>query len=55
VTGGAGSYVLDGGAGADLLNARDGRRDVVVGGPGRDRARVDRRLDRVVGVEVLLR
>jgi hypothetical protein len=55
LTGGAGGDRLDGGAGADLLEARDGRRDVVIGGPGRDRARVDRGLDRVVGVEVLLR
>lgn len=55
LTGGAGADRLDGGAGADLLNARDGRRDLVIGGAGRDRARVDRGLDRVVGVEVLLR
>lgn len=55
LTGGAGADRLDRGAGADLLNARDGRRDLVIGGPGRDRARVDRGFDRVVGVEVLLR
>jgi hypothetical protein len=55
LTGGPGADRLDGGAGADSLHARDGRRDVVVGGPGRDRARVDCGLDRVVGVEVLLR
>ena len=55
LSGGSGADRLDGGAGADSLNARDGRRDVVLGGPGRDRARVDRGLDRVLGVEVLLR
>ena len=54
LTGGAGADILDGGAGADTLNARDGRRDVVRGGPGRDSARIDRSLDRVIGVERLL-
>jgi hypothetical protein len=35
--------VLDGGAGSDLMLARDGGRskDKVVGGPGRDRCRTD--------------
>jgi hypothetical protein len=54
LTGGAGADRLHGGSGADVLNARDGRRDVVIGGPGRDRARIDRGVDLVVGVEVLL-
>ena len=68
--GGAGADVLRGGRGADRISgrlgadriyARDGRRDSVVGGPGRDTARVDtaagsskrsaRRADRVRGVE----
>jgi Ca2+-binding RTX toxin-like protein len=69
--GGAGRDVLRGGRGADrfsgrtgpdVLYARDRTRDSVVGGPGRDRARVDRavasskratkrRADRVRGVE----
>jgi hypothetical protein len=55
LVGGGGSDVLQGGAGLDTLNARDGRRDVVRGGGGRDRARIDRGLDRVVGVETILR
>jgi RTX calcium-binding nonapeptide repeat (4 copies) len=54
LTGGPDADVLDGGSGADRLDARDGRRDVVRGGPGKDSARVDRRLDRVSGVERLL-
>jgi hypothetical protein len=29
--------------------------DTVIGGPGRDRARIDRGLDRLVGIEVVLR
>jgi RTX calcium-binding nonapeptide repeat (4 copies) len=53
VTGGAGRDVLEGGPGNDVLEARDRRRDVVRGGPGRDTARIDRGLDRVVGVERL--
>jgi hypothetical protein len=54
LTGGPGADLLDAGPGADLIDARDGRRDVVIGGSGRDRARVDRRIDSVVGVEVRL-
>ncbi len=34
-----------GDAGNDFVGARDGRADRIVGGPGADRARVDRRLD----------
>jgi Ca2+-binding RTX toxin-like protein len=32
---------LRGGAGRDQLRARDGERDIVSGGPGKDRAAVD--------------
>ena len=55
LTGGGGNDTLDGGTGNDTVNARDGRRDVVSGGPGRDVARIDRGLDRVRGVERILR
>ncbi len=54
LSGGTGRDRLDGGEGADTIIARDGRRDVVIGGPGKDSARVDRGLDRVTGVEQLL-
>jgi RTX calcium-binding nonapeptide repeat (4 copies) len=47
ITGGLRSDELRGGAGADTFYARDGFRDRVFGGKGRDSARVDRRLDRV--------
>ena len=36
------------GAGNDYVAARDGAADVVLGGPGRDRGRLDRRLDRML-------
>jgi hypothetical protein len=52
--GGRGRDVLFGGAGNDRLFARDGKPDRVNGGPGRDRAWVDRR-DAVTGVERLYR
>ncbi|MFL5928581.1 MAG: calcium-binding protein [Gaiellaceae bacterium] len=61
--GGRGNDVLDGGAGADrlfggpgndTLRARDGRRDLVDCGPGRDTAVVDR-IDRVSGCELVRR
>jgi len=42
---GAGRDLVLGGAGNDFAGARDGRADRIVGGPGADRARVDRRLD----------
>jgi Ca2+-binding RTX toxin-like protein len=42
--------VLTGGAGGDTLLARDGKRDLVHGGPGSDNARVDA-VDVVDGVE----
>jgi hypothetical protein len=63
LNGGRGADVLDGGPGADrlfggpgndTLRARDGRRDFVDCGPGRDSAIVDR-LDRVSGCEVVKR
>jgi Ca2+-binding RTX toxin-like protein len=44
--------VICGGAGNDTIYARDGHRDVVDGGPGRDVAHVDRKLDHVTNVEV---
>jgi dipeptidyl aminopeptidase/acylaminoacyl peptidase len=53
LTGGTGRDRLEGGAGSDTIFARDGRRDVVNGGSGKDFAQVDR-LDRVTGVEQLL-
>lgn len=48
--GGNGHDRLDGGSGDDLLLARDGRRDFVVGGPGRDEGILDR-VDRAGSVE----
>jgi hypothetical protein len=43
--------VLSGGAGADFLDTRDGNRDLLNGGPGFDRGRIDRRLDTLISVE----
>lgn len=51
LVGGSGHDFLSGGSGDDDLLARDGRPDVVAGGSGVDSARVDRRRDRVRGVE----
>jgi hypothetical protein len=57
--GGLGADVLNGnggkdqergGGGADTFYARDGLRDALVGGPGRDRARADR-VDSLSGIE----
>jgi hypothetical protein len=42
---------LDGGVGSDMFFARDGARDLVVGGPGRDTGTVDK-VDRLTSVEV---
>lgn len=50
VYGGTGRDAVRGGAGNDRLYARDGRRDVVNGGPGFDEAWVDQ-LDVVTNVE----
>ena len=44
--------MICGGAGNDTIYARDGHRDVVDGGPGRDVAYLDRKLDRATNVEV---
>ena len=49
--GGPGNDVLRGGVGNDSFSARDGRRDVVEGGPGTDLGIVDRNLDRLVSIE----
>ena len=54
LVGEAGVDLLTGEAGDDLLLARDGRRESVYGGPGLDRARVDRS-DRRFSVERLIR
>jgi Ca2+-binding RTX toxin-like protein len=54
LNGGPGADRLYGGPGNDVLRARDGRRDVVDCGPGRDTAYVDR-LDRVSGCETVRR
>jgi Ca2+-binding RTX toxin-like protein len=51
LTGGPGHDTISGGAGADTLAARDGQRDTIDGGPGRDRGSWDRR-DRVRAVEL---
>jgi hypothetical protein len=53
--GGGGRDEIKGGPGGDRINAKDRQRDRVSGGPGRDRATVDRRGDRVSGVERLRR
>jgi hypothetical protein len=54
LAGDSGSDVFWGGGGDDKLYAKDGRRELVVGGPGFDTAYVDRGLDRVRGVERVL-
>jgi hypothetical protein len=51
IRGGLRADELRGGAGADTFYARDGYRDRVFGGLGRDKARVDRLLDRVRSIE----
>ncbi|MGH3029981.1 MAG: calcium-binding protein [Gaiellaceae bacterium] len=53
LVGGRSRDVLRGNRGRDVLVARDGRPDVVHGGPGADRARVDRRLDTVRSIAEL--
>jgi dipeptidyl aminopeptidase/acylaminoacyl peptidase len=50
ILGGPGRDVMLGGPGNDTFLARDGRVDLVEGGPGRDRAFIDRH-DRLRGVE----
>ena len=50
--GGPGPDELAGGRGDDTIDARDGARDTILCGHGRDRVRADRR-DRVTGCEVV--
>ena len=51
INGGIGRDTLCGGGGNDTFHSRDGRRDVVAGGPGNDLAIYDPRLDRLTSVE----
>ena len=51
IVGGPGRDRMAGGLGRDVLDARDGELDVVDGGPGRDVARFDRRLDLLRAIE----
>ena len=53
IDGKGGRDVLRGGTGNDLLLARDRKRDTIDGGPGRDRARLDK-VDAVRNVETRL-
>jgi Tol biopolymer transport system component len=53
VDGHRGSDVIDGGAGNDRLRAQDRAVDYVFGGPGRDVAWIDAKLDRVANVEIV--
>jgi len=55
LTGGAGDDVLLGEAGNDWIDAKDRQADGIDGGPGRDLALIDRKLDRAVGVEKVKR
>jgi Ca2+-binding RTX toxin-like protein len=48
---GGGKDTVSAGPGDDRISARDGRRDRIDGGRGRDRATVDRKLDKVTRVE----
>jgi Ca2+-binding RTX toxin-like protein len=51
LAGGPGEDVMQGRLGNDLLFARDGYRDVVRGGRGSDKARIDLSLDVTAGIE----
>lgn len=53
--GGGGRDQLNGEGGRDRLNARDGKRDVIDCGAGRDRAKTDRKEASVAGCEVVRR
>lgn len=53
ITGGPGRDTLKGEGGNDTFRARDSFRDSLLGGTGRDRARVDARLDTRSSIEVL--
>jgi len=46
-------FYVYGGGGSDTFLMRDGKRDTMRGEGGHDRARIDRRLDRPLGIEVL--
>jgi Ca2+-binding RTX toxin-like protein len=54
LVGGGGRDAYKGGAGSDTLIARDRVAEVVDGGPGRDRARIDRGRDTPRSIEVLV-
>ncbi len=49
---GGGRNIIDGGKGNDSIEARNGERDRIICGPGRDRVRADR-YDRLNGCEVV--
>ena len=51
ITPGGGKDTVSAGPGNDRISARDGKRDRIDGGRGRDRATIDRRLDKVRSVE----
>jgi subtilisin family serine protease len=53
LTGGPARDTMFGHVGNDRFFARDGKADRIVGGEGRDRARIDRRKDKVREVEIL--
>jgi Ca2+-binding RTX toxin-like protein len=48
---GGGKDTVSAGPGDDRISARDGKRDRIDGGRGRDRATIDRKLDKVTRVE----
>jgi Ca2+-binding RTX toxin-like protein len=48
---GYGADRVEAGSGSDTIYARDRRRDVLRGGTGNDRGRVDRRLDAITSIE----
>ena len=50
----SGNDVVAGGSGSDTFYTRNQRADVIFGGPGRDRARVDAQVDLRFSVEALL-
>ncbi len=52
IIGGGGRNQIDGGKGNDSIEARNGERDRIICGPGRDRVRADR-YDRLNGCEVV--
>lgn len=51
ITPGGGKDTVSAGPGDDRISARDGKRDRIDGGRGRDRATIDRKLDKVTRVE----